>query len=225
MFEFSCRGVGVRRDRTWVLRAASMTIRTGHSVIVGPNGSGKSTLLDVLSGVLTPQEGSVDPLRCAYVPQHRDVDHRLPISVRDAVSMGRRPAGRRGRLSTSDRDIVEGAMARMEIADLSRRQLSALSGGQRQRVLVAVALAQRADVVFLDEATASVDVHARTLIRSAIADEVAAGRAVVEVTHDLAEASHADTCVVLSRGRVVANGPGPTILTSERIAAVWGGFG
>ncbi|WP_045824762.1 metal ABC transporter ATP-binding protein [Williamsia herbipolensis] len=219
------RGVGVRFGDRWALEAVTAEFDAGcHSVVVGPNGAGKTTALDVVVGVRRPDAGSVEAGTPAYVPQHRVVSDRLPITVGDAVAMGRWRARRHRRLRPEDRSLVREAMDRVAIGDLRDRQVGALSGGQRQRVLIAQALAQQAEVLLLDEPTSGLDAISREVVAQVIAEEAHRGAVVIEVTHDLGAAAHAAHCVVLASGRVVAQGPGAEVLTAARVAAVWGAF-
>jgi zinc/manganese transport system ATP-binding protein len=182
----------------------------GMTAIAGPNGSGKSTLLGVLAGVVPVGSGSVSRSGrlarggIALVAQRSAVPDGLPLTVRDAVTMGRwaarglwRPIGR------ADREIVDDALAALGLQGLASRSLGALSGGQRQRTLVAQGLAQRASVLLLDEPTAGVDDHARDLIVAALDDEVRRGTTIVQVTHDHNMIDRADRVIRLEAGRVV----------------------
>lgn len=223
MVKLQLEAVGVRFGDTWALREVSTTFVGGrHSVVVGPNGAGKSTLLDVVCGFRRPDSGRVAGAAVAYVPQQQTISDRLPLTVVDAVTMGRWRHARRRPVSRRDRAVVAAAMERVGVADLARRQVADLSGGQRQRVFLAQALAQQADVLLLDEPTAAVDAAGRAVIAGIVADEVARGCAVVDVTHDLVAARDADHCVLLSRGAVVAQGVPRDVLSEDRVAAVWG---
>jgi iron complex transport system ATP-binding protein len=204
--------------------------------LLGPNGAGKSTLLRLVAGLAAPSEGTVrlgglDPHAaprravaqiCAVVPQEPRVT--WPFTVREAVMMGRAP--RQGLLaipSRLDRGAVDGALAACDLVHLADRRVDALSGGERRRVFFARALAQEPRVLLLDEPTAFLDLgHQVAAMRMA---QVAArgGLSVLAVLHDLNLAAAAcDRVVVLSRGRVVAEGEPALVLTEERVAAVWG---
>ena len=176
----------------------------------GANGSGKSTLLAVIAGVLRPDSGqaSHDHERLALVVQQSAVTSSLPITVREAVSMGRwAELGALRRLRADDRQIVRESINAVALDGLESRPLASLSGGQRQRVLVAQGLAQRAPLLLLDEPTASLDAESRELIASALEAERARGVTIVHATHDAAVIASADHRIELSAGRVVSHAP------------------
>ncbi|TCP54244.1 zinc/manganese transport system ATP-binding protein [Tamaricihabitans halophyticus] len=200
--------------------AASVT------AIVGPNGSGKSTLLSTVAGVLSPTEGTVrlpSGTRPALVVQRSEVSDRLPITVRETVTMGRWAArGLIRRLSNKDRQVVADCLRQLGITELARRRLSTLSGGQRQRALVAQGLAQNSAVLLLDEPTAGLDLAAKEAITAALNTAAAAGATVVQVTHELTDAANADHCVLLSEGRVLDTGAPSAVLTEDALRTAWG---
>lgn len=208
---------------------SSFTIPAGAvTALIGPNGSGKSTILNAIAGLTTPTrgtltvEGASAPSRIALVLQTTKVDDALPITVREVVSMGRYPSiGRFSRLTNSDREIVEAAMARMAIADLSGRHLSELSTGQRQRVFVAQGLAQDRDMLLLDEPLTGLDLPTAQAIDSVIHDEQEQGGTVVVSTHDLQEARVADHVILLA-GRVVGSGTPDEVLTAPNLKIAYG---
>jgi ABC-type Mn2+/Zn2+ transport system ATPase subunit len=212
------------------LAGAGFTIPVGSLVaLIGPNGSGKSTLLRALAGLTEPRSGRLDvpaqgrPGAVALVLQTTDIDHALPVTVRETVTMARYATrGAFGRLRGPDRAAVHGALERMGIADLSGRQIHELSGGQRQRVLVAQGLAQEAELVLLDEPVTGLDVLSRDLILDAVAAERAAGRTVVVSTHDLDDARRADLVMLLAN-RVVAFGTPEEVLTDGPLREAYGG--
>jgi iron complex transport system ATP-binding protein len=230
------RGVSFGYGATPVLDDVSFVARAGEFVgLLGPNGAGKSTLVRLAAGLLAPRSGELrlaglDPWRaprrlvaraCALVPQEPRVA--WPFTVREAVMMGRAP--RQGLLALAtrfDHGAVEGALRACDLLELADRSLDALSGGERRRVFFARALAQEPRVLFLDEATAFLDLgHQVAAMRMA---QLAArgGLCVVAVLHDLNLAAAAcDRVVVLSRGRVAADGPAAEVLTEARVREVW----
>jgi len=215
----------------------SFVARAGELLaLVGPNGAGKSTLLRVAAGLLAPRTGSVRlagldahaaPRRavarvCALVPQEPKAP--WPFTVREAVMMGRAP--HQGLLAIPgpfDRGAVDGAIEACDLGALAGRRLDALSGGERRRVFFARALAQEPRVLLLDEPTAFLDLAHQVSAMEMARVAAGAGLCVVAVLHDLnLAAAAADRLLVLSRGRVVADGAPGAVLTAERVSEVWG---
>ncbi len=194
--------VALHRGDRCVVAGLHATFRAGAvTALTGPNGSGKSTVLDAIAGLVPWSAGRVAglPADVAYVPQSVPPGA-LPLTVRDAVSMGRwrarpwwRPATRR------DRSVVEAQLERLAVADLAHRSFDELSGGQRQRVLVALGFAQEASVLLVDEPTAGVDAASAALVVAALADEAEAGAVVVHAAHDPVAVAAADGVVALGQ--------------------------
>lgn len=213
-----------------VLDAASFAIPAGAvTALIGPNGAGKSTLLHAIAGLLPGRSGHLDVPAAhrrggvAFVLQATHVNEHLPLTVREAVTMGRyATTGLLRRLRADDRAAVDHALEALQLVDLANRPLHELSGGQRQRAFVAQGLAQEADVLLLDEPITGLDVVSRQHILDAIAAERASGRAVVVSTHDLGDAAAADHLLLLA-GRVVASGRPDEVLTDVHLAAAYGG--
>ena len=225
--------VRVTYDGHVALAAVTLDLHGGQLVaVIGPNGSGKSTLLSTISGLVRPTSGRLELFgaspdatrrRVAHVLQTTVANESVPLTVRETVRMG--CYGHRGpfrRLDAADREAVERAIERMRITDLVSRQLQELSGGQRQRVYVAQGLAQRADVLLLDEPITGLDMITQETITEVVREERDAGRCVVLTTHDVGTASTADIAVLLAT-RVVAAGPPERTLTPEQLAAAYGG--
>ncbi len=153
-----------------VLEDVTLTVVKGEFLgIVGPNAGGKSTLLKLILGLLEPQAGRIEVLGRApraarsmlgYVPQYPGFARDFPITVEQAVLMGRLGLGRRfGGYRRVDRLAAHRVLREVEAADLAQRQIGALSGGQLQRVLLARALVSEPDILILDEPTASLDMR------------------------------------------------------------------
>lgn len=224
--DVTLRDAAAGYPRRPVLRQLTARIpQSAATAIVGPNGSGKSTLLSVIAGVLPLTAGSIErrgPGRAGFVVQRTTVSDTLPLTVREAVSMGRWE--RRGffrRLTRHDREVVDQSMEQLGILDLAGRQLGELSGGQRQRALVAQGLAQRAALLLLDEPTTGLDIAARQSISEALRRATEAGVTVVQATHDLEAAQLADHCLLLRDGAVAAEGRPRDVLTEAELRRAW----
>jgi len=225
-------GVEIRREGKEVLAASNFTIPEAKiTAIIGPNGSGKSTVLHAIAGLLGLYAGSLSVLgntpahsraHVAYVLQHMNVNHGIPMTVKDVVSMGRYPLrGFVGKFGPADRQAVSSAMELLRIDDLAERQVFRLSGGQRQRVFVAQALAQEHSVLLMDEPLTGLDINSAQTIDDIIHAEPARGCSVVFTTHDLEEAKAADHVLLMS-GHVVASGPPEEVLTPANLAKAYG---
>ena len=219
---------------TPALTGVSMRVPHGGQVaVVGPNGAGKSTLFKAIVGLLPMRAGRVllhrqapgrqdDPI--AYVPQREEIDWSFPVTVSDAVMMGR--YGRLGwlrRPGATDREVVARCLRELDIADLAQRAIGELSGGQQQRVFLARALAQEPHVLLLDEPFTGVDVTAKQALLELL-DRLRERRITVLVsTHDMVTASQRFELVALLDGRLVAYGPPPEVFTAEHIGEAFGG--
>jgi iron complex transport system ATP-binding protein len=236
------RNVSVRYpsapDGRDALAGVDLALRPGEMVVViGPNGAGKSTLVRVLTGTLAPAAGSIslfgEPL-AALRP--RDVARRLAVveqanevamgfRVADVVMMGRAP--HQGPLQipgAADRQIVAESLERAGIAHLASRPVEELSGGEQKLVAIARALAQRADVLVLDEASAHLDArHAIALYELALREVAERKVACLAVVHDLnVAAAFAHRVVLVRDGRIEADGPIEAVMTYGRLRDAFG---
>ena len=179
----------------WALEHIDLQVEQGEFLgLVGPNAGGKTTLLKLMLGLLEPTAGRVRVLgrrpeegrdAIGYVPQHTSFARDFPVSVRDAVLLGRLGRTRLlGGYRGADRDIARRAMREAQILELAERRLNTLSGGQFQRVLIARALASEPSVLILDEPTANVDQHIETDVFE-LFKELNRRMTVVVVSHDL----------------------------------------
>ncbi|WP_338829516.1 ABC transporter ATP-binding protein [Bradyrhizobium sp. 27S5] len=219
-----------------VLHDVSLSLASGHLVaLVGPNGAGKTTLLRALAGLI-PSDGEIRiggdalaslPLRerakrFAYLPQGHMVH--WPLPARDIVALGRYPHGATdpARLSPKDMEAVLRAMQAVDVTEFSDRRVTELSGGERSRVALARVLAVEAPVILADEPTASLDPRHQIDVMQKLRNVADTGVLVIVVTHDLGLAARfADHVLVLSEGRLAAQGPPDEALSEAVLASVF----
>lgn len=220
-----------------VVHEVDLDVRPGAlTVLVGANASGKSTLLRGLARLLPPLAGRVtlDGADLAGLPTRTvartvGVLPQSPVApegirVADLVAYGRYPHHSVFQSRRSDDDaVVAAALAATATADLAGRRVAELSGGQRQRVWISMVLAQQPQVLLLDEPTSALDVAHQVEVLDVLRDEVARGRTVVVVLHDLTLAArYADELVVLADGRLLARGDAVTTLTEDVVQRAFG---
>jgi iron complex transport system ATP-binding protein len=220
-----------------VVDGVSFTVEQGEWVtLIGPNGAGKSTLVRAIaglvahSGTISLDGQSIRKLGRREVARRVAVVPQVPLmpngmAIREYVLLGRTPyvsyAGREGR---RDHAAVEQALARLDLVPLADRELGTLSGGERQRAVLARALAQEAPLLLLDEPTTALDAgrqqEALELIDALRLD---AGLTVVATMHDLTLAGqYAPRLLLLSGGRIVAQGDPSEVLTEPLVAEHYG---
>lgn len=201
--------------------------------IVGPNGAGKSTLIKACLGLVPRASGVVEfwgqpytkqRARIGYVPQRESVDWDFPVSALDVVCMGRyRKIGWCRPVSRKHRVFARECLERVGMAGYAGRQISQLSGGQQQRVFLARALAQEADLYFMDEPFAGVDAATEKAIIEVLRTLREQGKTVITVHHDLQTVSEYFDEVVLLNMRIVAAGPVKEIFTPDNLHKTYGG--
>lgn len=217
-----------------VLNGVSLRVEEGEKVaLLGPNGSGKTTLLRVLAGIAPPTSGCAtlrgrdlreipDGRRAqmlAFLAQEEHTD--LPFTARDVLLLARgvglsdwRPYRR------ADHEAVEALAQQWELTGLLDRTLQDMSGGERKRVLLARTFAQGAPVVILDEPTNHLDLRHQHEVAARVVDS---GRTALMALHDLdVAAAYCERVVLMSRGRVVADGAPAEVLTARAVEEVYG---
>lgn len=201
--------------------------------IVGPNGAGKSTFIKACLGLIPLAAGRIEfwgepyrrqRRRVGYVPQRESVDWDFPVSALDVVCMGRygmigwcRPVSRAHKAAAIQ------CLDRVGMAAYASRQISQLSGGQQQRVFLARALAQDADLYFMDEPFAGVDAATERAIVDVLRELKSRGRTVICVHHDLQTVPEYFDHVLLMNMRLVASGPVTDVFTNENLQRTYGG--
>ena len=213
----------------YALQDVNFTLYEGERLaVIGPNGAGKSTLIQTIMGLLQAQQGTVTITggrdRLGYVPQHQEVNWDFPVTVRDAVMMGRaRHIGWMRWPRRKDWAAVDVALERVGIATLGKRQVGELSGGQRRRVFIARALVQDTDTLILDEPFSGVDVGAQAGLMDVLEALNAEGITIVLSTHDLNLAFQRFTSVMALNGRLIAYGSPEAVYTPDVLRALYGG--
>ncbi|MBS4166866.1 MULTISPECIES: ABC transporter ATP-binding protein [unclassified Neochlamydia] len=223
----------VNYDKTPVLWDINFKVPSGLLVgILGPNGAGKSTLIKSALGLVKPISGKIEffglPLkkvrkRIAYIPQRQSVDWDFPITVRDLVLMG--CYGRLGLLRwprKADRMAAHRYLEMVGMGAYADRQISQLSGGQQQRVFIARAMLQEADLYFMDEPFAGIDIATEKIIMKILIQLKAQGKSVFIVHHDLNNVENYFDWAILLNMRLVACGPVEKIFKADNLQATYG---
>lgn len=231
------KGIDFRYDEREVLEDISISVKPGSFVsIIGPNGSGKTTLLKCLSGVFTPERGSIKlkgkeihkyskrelARFLAYVPQSSSVD--FGFSVMDIVLMGRAPyMGPFQSESPEDIRIADEAMNMTNILKLKDKKITEISGGERQRVIIACALAQTPEIILLDEPVSNLDIQHQIEVMGILKRLcIEKAMTVVIVLHDLnLAAEYSDTIMLLKDGKVLCSGVPYEVITEKNIESAY----
>lgn len=225
--------LSVNYDKNPILWDISLEVPPGKLIgIIGPNGAGKSTLIKAALGLVTPISGKVEffkkPLKevrlnVAYVPQRESVDWDFPITVRDLVLMGR--YGKMGLLKwprQADKEAAENYLEMVNMQSYADRQISQLSGGQQQRAFIARALLQEADIYFMDEPFAGIDLATEAVIMDILHQLKAKGKTVFIVHHDLNTVESYFDWVIMLNMRLVACGSVAQVFNSDNLNATYG---
>ncbi|MBA8779434.1 ABC transporter ATP-binding protein [Staphylococcus schleiferi subsp. coagulans] len=204
--------------------------------IIGPNGCGKSTLLKALSRLLNTKSGEISldgknihtqstkeiAKKIAILPQSPDVADGLTAG--ELVSYGRFPHQKGfGRLNEEDKKEINWAMRVTGTIDFKHRAVNDLSGGQRQRVWIAMALAQKTDIIFLDEPTTYLDISHQLEILELVQELNAKhGTTIIMVLHDINQAIRfSDHLIAMKNGDIVKQGETHEVLTNEILEKVF----
>jgi manganese/iron transport system ATP-binding protein len=218
------------------LRNVSFEIPQGTiTALVGVNGAGKSTLFKALMGFMPTITGEISILgqsvksaikgnSIAYVPQAEEVDWSFPVLVQDVVMMGR--YGHMGffrKPSPNDILEVDYALNRVGMTDFKDRQIGELSGGQRKRVFLARALAQKSQVILLDEPFTGVDVKTETAIIELLGEMRKEGKIMLVSTHNLGSVPEFCDRTILIKETVLAYGKTENTFTRQNLELTFGG--
>lgn len=224
------------RQASPLLQDVSLCVDQGaFTALLGPNGAGKSTLLRLLSGWYKPDSGTIELLgqnirsisrrslarQLAIVEQIQS--YSTDITVRELIALGRLPhQGLLGGASPADNSAVEKALQQGGLQDMAQRPLSQLSGGERQRARLAMALAQEAPVLALDEPTTHLDIRHQLELLTLLSELQQHGLTVLSVLHDINLAAlFCDKLILLKEGRVLTSGSVNDVLTEENIEQLY----
>ncbi len=220
---------------TVALEDISLSIDAGDFLgLIGPNGSGKTTLLHLIIGLHQPDSGSIrlfgepatefeDGQRLGYVAQRStDRGGSMPVTIREAVLMGRFAHVGHGRLGSEDHEIVDEAIERVGISDLADRPISAVSGGQRQRAFIARALASEADLLALDEPTVGVDADSRADFYGLLDELNQQGITIILIEHDVdVLTTHVNKVACINR-QLFHHGDTVSFIESDALSEAYG---
>lgn len=223
-------GVSFQYNSIPVLEEVSFSVAQGDFVaILGPNGSGKTTLVKLILGLFRPTRGRVilmskpvdefsDWSKIGYVPQKAThIDPFFPASAREVVAMALlsgRPAAGPGK--KEEDEAVTHALERVGMAPFRNRPIGSLSGGQQQRVIIARAIVNAPELLFLDEPTAGVDAAAQGLFYEMLHRLNEDQRiTILLVTHDIGIVNKHITKVACLNQRLVFHGSHADFCQSE----------
>ena len=219
------------------LYRAKLELKSGSIIgLVGMNGSGKSTLFKVIMGFVPHKEGYIlikeMPIKkaqkqnlVAYIPQSEDIDWDFPISVQDVVMMGRYGYMNLLRIPSSDDwKATAESLSRTNMSEFKYRHIGELSGGQKKRVFMARALAQRAEIVLLDEPFAGVDIQTEKAMIELLLELRNMGHTILISIHDLPSISTFCDDVVFINRSILAYWPTRRVFTEENIALAFEGM-
>lgn len=178
--------------------------------VIGPNGAGKSTMIKAILGLIPKDKGKITVFgddikksrnRIAYVPQRNDLDWDFPINVFDTVLMGTYPnLGLFKKPKEAERALAKESLERVGMWDYRDQQIGELSGGQQQRVFLARALAQQAELFFLDEPFVGIDIASEERIVKVLKELRNEGKTVFVVHHDLSKVeTYFDDLILINR--------------------------
>lgn len=206
------------------------------TTFIGPNGCGKSTILKALTRILKCRGVIEIDGRSIHTMPTKEVAKKIAIlsqqqtmpadiTVEELVGFGRMPHQKfMQRTSNEDKEIIQWAMEATNIAHMSKRSIYALSGGEKQRVWISVALAQKPEMLFLDEPTTYLDIQHQIEIMELVQKlNKETGIGIVMVLHDISQALEVSSqIIVIKDGKKYAHGTPKEVITPEMLRDVYG---
>lgn len=218
-----------------VVDAVNLEIQKGKVIsFIGPNGAGKSTVMGIISRLIAKDSGLVSfdgtelekwkskelSKRLAILTQSNNIQ--MKLTVRELVAFGRFPYSG-NRTTKEDEEIIEQAIAYMELEEFRDRFIDELSGGQRQRALIAMVIAQDTDYILLDEPTNNLDIyHATNMMKIVrrLCDELE--KTIILVLHEINYAAfYSDYICAFVDGKVAKFGTVKEVMTKETLSEIY----
>ncbi|WP_028552565.1 ABC transporter ATP-binding protein [Paenibacillus sp. UNC451MF] len=220
------------------LKSINGEIQIGKiTTIIGPNGCGKSTLLGVMSQNYAPQSGQIvldGKLLSGYKPKelarklavvHQQNEAPADLTVEKLTRFGRLPhQSFFTQPKEEDEQAVEWALSCTNLSGKRNLTLDQLSGGERQRVWIAMALAQKTNILFLDEPTTYLDIYYQIeLLELVKMLNSSFGLTIVMVLHDINQAiRYSDQLIVMKNGEIAMKGEPCDVITEGTVKAIYG---
>lgn len=217
-----------------VLKGISLSVKKGNIVgVIGPNGAGKTTFLKAILHLIPKDKGDIKILgknvndarkKVAYVPQRNNIDWDFPITVLETVLLGTYPNLKIFRRpKKEDKKWAFECLKRVGMESFSKRQIGELSGGQQQRVFLARAIAQKADILFLDEPFVGIDVTSEEAIVNILKELSEEGKTLLVVHHDLSKVKEYFNQVILINKQLIDYGNVDDVFQYEKIKEAYQG--
>ncbi len=202
--------------------------------LIGPNGAGKSTVLNMISRLIARDTGEIDfkgkdisqwkskelAKKMAILTQSNNIQ--MKLTVKELVAFGRFPYSG-NHLNKEDHEMIERAIAYMELEEFQDRFIDELSGGQRQRALIAMVIAQDTEYILFDEPTNNLDIyHATNLMKIVrrLCDEL--GKTIVLVLHEINYAAfYSDYICAFTDGKIAKFGTVEEVMNKETLSSIY----
>ena len=211
------KSVGVRRDKSWLIRNFDLTVKPGEIVsIIGPNGGGKTTAVKVLTGLIRPDAGTVEirqGTRMGYVPQRVFIGTTLPMTVRRMMKL----------TDHCSDDEVDSALSDFKILKLAERPVQYLSGGELQRLLFSRAVLKKPDLLICDEPSQGLDTNGEQLLIEDIhkvRDRINCG--IIWISHKLHFVMSKTDQVLCVNGHICCSGTPSQVVRNEIFEQIFG---
>ena len=215
-----CVGLVKRFGDVTAVNGLDLEVRTGECFgLLGPNGAGKTTTVEILEGLTSPTDGSVEVLGCTWgAGSDRELRERIGVQLQETQLAEKVTVAESIRLFRSfyqrGRDVDE-VIRLVDLDEKSDARVGKLSGGQKQRLAVACALVNEPELLFLDEPTTGLDPQARLKLWEVIEKFRGSGGTIVLTTHYMEEAQRlCDRVAIMDHGRVIALGTPNELIAS-----------